>query len=64
MLLNFDSEAENVVEEIALLVNSNKRRERLQSIQTALDSYDFETCLSIFREWAEEEGIQLEENQI
>ncbi len=64
MLLNFDSSVEKVVEEIVPLVNNGKRQERLISVQSAVDSYDFETCLSIFREWAEEEGIKLEENKI
>ncbi|MEO5339963.1 MAG: response regulator [Magnetococcus sp. MYC-9] len=59
-LLSYDSAVEGVVLELSSLVCSERRMEKLRSINEALGSYDFETCLSIFRTWAEEEGIVME----
>ncbi|MBF0381367.1 MAG: response regulator [Magnetococcales bacterium] len=56
-LRNYDSSVDDVVEEIMPLVSSKKRLEMLNSIQEALESYDFERGLSIFEEWAKKEGI-------
>jgi signal transduction histidine kinase/HAMP domain-containing protein len=60
-LLVFDSAVEKEVKEIASLVSSEERLVRLNAIQDALNAYDFEACLKIFREWAEIENIYLEE---
>ncbi|MEO5334627.1 MAG: response regulator [Magnetococcus sp. YQC-5] len=63
LLIDFDSSAERVVEDIAHLARSGVRRKRLESIKVALGVYDFEICLSLFLAWAKEEGIYLEDNQ-
>ncbi|MBF0126984.1 MAG: response regulator, partial [Magnetococcales bacterium] len=60
-LIAFDSAVERVVEEIKPLAHSGSRKIRLESIKVALGAYDFETCLSLFHAWAQEEGIHLEE---
>ncbi|MEO5351596.1 MAG: Hpt domain-containing protein [Magnetococcus sp. XQGC-1] len=62
LLLGFDSAVEGVVKEIAALVGTPLRRERMQAIQGALDAYNFEKCLLLFRAWAEEEGVLLEDD--
>ncbi|MBF0194003.1 MAG: response regulator [Magnetococcales bacterium] len=61
LLNDFDSAVEKVVDEIVPLVSSEKRIERIKSIKKPLESYDFVKCLSIFQEWAAEEGIELQE---
>ncbi|MBF0290282.1 MAG: response regulator, partial [SAR324 cluster bacterium] len=62
LLNDFDSAVEKVVVEIVPLVSSEPRLNRIKSIKKSLESYDFDTCLSIFHEWAEEEGIELKGN--
>ena len=61
LLLVFDSAVEKVVAKLTPLASTPPRRERLHAIQKTLDAYDFETCLSLFRAWAQEEGIRLED---
>ncbi|MBF0272673.1 MAG: response regulator [Magnetococcales bacterium] len=63
LLFAFDSSVAKVVEEIISLVHSEHRRNRVASIKMALGAYDFETCLSLFHAWSQEEGIHLEEYQ-
>ena len=57
LLLASDSAVKEVVEEIANLSHSERRRERLAAIKTALGVYEFETCLALFQSWARDEGI-------
>ncbi|MEO5330396.1 MAG: ATP-binding protein [Magnetococcus sp. YQC-5] len=57
LLLNFDSAVETVVDQLAPLVPSGPRRIKLEAIQEALAAYDLETCLTLFQEWATEEGL-------
>ncbi|MBF0381368.1 MAG: CHASE domain-containing protein [Magnetococcales bacterium] len=59
MLLNFDSAVDKVVEEIVPMVSSHERLQQLHLIQNALAAYNFEECLSLFREWAKKEEIEL-----
>jgi len=59
LLLASDSAVKEVVEEIANLSHSERRRERLAAIKTALGVYEFETCLALFQSWARDEGIAL-----
>ncbi|MBF0192157.1 MAG: response regulator [Magnetococcales bacterium] len=61
LLFAFDSSVVKVVEEIAVLVRGGCRLKRIESIRMALGAYDFETCLSLFYAWSQEEGIHLEE---
>ncbi|MBF0455351.1 MAG: transporter substrate-binding domain-containing protein [Magnetococcales bacterium] len=61
-LLAYDSSVDTVVEEITpLLVGDRLRQMKLKAIQEALEIYDFEGALVLFRGWADEEGIQLEQ---
>ncbi|MEO5333161.1 MAG: response regulator, partial [Magnetococcus sp. YQC-5] len=60
-LLAFDTAALKVVEKISALSQSKSHQKRLDIIKTALGIYDFETCLSLFHSWANEEGIALKE---
>ncbi|MBF0138086.1 MAG: response regulator, partial [Magnetococcales bacterium] len=59
MLLVCDSTVENVVTEMAAMMPNGRRRQRLEPIQVALGNYDYETCLTLFRDWAKEEKIDL-----
>ncbi|MBF0153230.1 MAG: response regulator [Magnetococcales bacterium] len=59
LLLSFDPAVEQVVEKLFPLVRSASGRERLKSIQAALEAYDFEISLSLLSAWAEKEGILL-----
>ncbi|MEO5327404.1 MAG: response regulator [Magnetococcus sp. THC-1_WYH] len=60
LLVNYDSDVEYVVEELAPWVQHGPRRERFVLIEKALDHYDFESALAIFRQWALAENIELE----
>ena len=61
LLDSYDASVETVVmEEIVPLTNSGPRKKWVVSIQKALDTYDLETCHSIFCDWAKEEGINIE----
>ncbi|MBF0212762.1 MAG: response regulator [Magnetococcales bacterium] len=60
-LVAFDSAVERVVEEIKPLARNGRRQKRLESIQIAIGAYDFETSLSLFHAWAQEEGIYIED---
>ena len=59
LLLASDSAVNEVVEEIANLSHSESRRKRLAAIKTALDIYEFETCLALFQSWARDDGVAL-----
>ncbi len=61
LLLSFDTAIDSVVEEIIPLATGARRLKWIQSIKKALNAYDFETCVTLFREWAAEEQIQLSE---
>ena len=61
LLSVFDSAVEGVVGEISPLASGCRRRERLAAIREAIAAYDFEAGLSLFQEWAAEEGIRLKE---
>ncbi len=50
----------DVLEQLVPLAGSPSRAKRLQAIQEALGSYDFETCLELFYAWASAEKIELE----
>ncbi|MEO5334209.1 MAG: response regulator [Magnetococcus sp. YQC-5] len=60
-LLAFDTSASKMVEKIASLSHSQSRQKRVIAIKKALGAYDFETCLSLFYAWAQEEGIDLQD---
>ena len=59
-LMAFDAAVEKVVDEIVPLAQHTPRKKRLHAIQETLANYDFETCLTLLREWADEEGVPLE----
>ncbi|MBF0109977.1 MAG: response regulator [Magnetococcales bacterium] len=60
LLRVYDSAVEQVVEELIVLVDRGPRAVRLASIRKALESYDFESSLTLFQEWAAAEKIELE----
>ncbi|HAT49490.1 MAG: response regulator [Nitrospirae bacterium] len=60
LLVNYDSDVEYIVEELVPWVQHGHRRERFTLIKKALDHYDFESALAIFRQWALAENIELE----
>ena len=57
----FDSSVEKVVRQLNEMALGERQRKRLKVIQEGLNSYDFESCLTLFREWAAEENIVLKE---
>ncbi len=57
LLLVFDSAIKEVVDELALLLSSERRQKKLATIKLAVDVYEYETCLLLFQSWATEEGI-------
>ncbi len=60
LLVSFDVSVEKVVLELSTKVASIQRIERLNAIRSAIGAYDFETCLSLFHEWAEAERIPIQ----
>ncbi|MBF0348074.1 MAG: response regulator [Magnetococcales bacterium] len=60
LLTVYDSAVEQVVEDLLPLARHGHRGEKLAAIRKALENYDFETSLAMFREWAVEEKIELE----
>ncbi|MEO5368906.1 MAG: response regulator [Magnetococcus sp. DMHC-1] len=60
LLSGFDPSVEQVVAEMAALTPSGRRRDRVDAIRLAMHHYDFEKCLTLIRDWAQEEGIPLE----
>jgi len=60
LLLSSDSAVEEVVEELANLLCSKPRREKLEAIKVALDAYEFEICLALFQDWKREENVPIE----
>ncbi|MBF0448442.1 MAG: transporter substrate-binding domain-containing protein [Magnetococcales bacterium] len=55
----YDTMAEKMVTELILLVGQGSRRKRALKLQAALDGYDFEACLTLLQEWADDEKIDL-----
>ena len=58
-LADYDSAVEQVIEELDSLVNDKQRREKMVPIRKILEKYDFDSALTLFREWAQEENIEL-----
>ncbi|MBF0322765.1 MAG: response regulator, partial [Magnetococcales bacterium] len=60
LLLVYDASVDVVLTEIAALTPNGQRRKNLETIKLALDQYDYEACLTLFRAWAKEEGVHLD----
>ncbi|MBF0590020.1 MAG: response regulator, partial [Magnetococcales bacterium] len=59
-LQTFDSRSEESIAQLgALFVGDTQQGKRVESIQESLECYDYETCLTLLRAWALDEGIEL-----
>ncbi|MBF0627569.1 MAG: response regulator [Magnetococcales bacterium] len=54
LMFHFDSSAETVIQEMAELVNNDSERERLRTLKSLLEGYDYEGALEALRQWAKE----------
>ncbi|MBF0435779.1 MAG: response regulator [Magnetococcales bacterium] len=61
LLADYDSECDEVVAQLASIVTLNTHKEKLTTIKKALDIYNFEKALTLFKDWAHDEQIALDE---
>ncbi|MBF0151798.1 MAG: response regulator [Magnetococcales bacterium] len=59
LLNEFDSSVEQIVAQLDGMVYGDRRRKKMDAINEAMGSYDFVSCLDLFRDWASEENIEL-----
>lgn len=59
-LQKFDSHVDEVFLEMAKLVKGNAMRDQLHKLKKLLGIYDYEACLILLRQWANQIGVSLD----
>ncbi|MBF0190202.1 MAG: response regulator [Magnetococcales bacterium] len=60
LIYHFDSGAEAVIGALDDVISTDAERERLRTLKTLLEGYDYEGALETLRQWAAEAGVELE----